>query len=60
MDGGCAIDPSRVVQFWIRIGYNRLSTTLPVFLTGLRFNEVSDHTYRVGPDGHVRRVEVLP
>jgi hypothetical protein len=35
---------------------NYLSTILPLFNSGLRFNQVSDQTYRVRPDGHLQAV----
>ncbi len=52
--------PPRILPFWIRQGGNRLSATLPLTIGGLRFDEISGSTYRVGPDGHVRHVEFRP
>jgi hypothetical protein len=39
---------------------NYLSTVLPLFNSGLRFDEVSDQTYRVRPDGHLQPVRFEP
>jgi hypothetical protein len=39
---------------------NRLSTVVPTFEDGVRFNEVAAHTYTVGPDGTVGPVVFVP
>jgi hypothetical protein len=39
---------------------NYLSRVLPLFKSGLRFDQVSDQTYRVRPDGHLQAVRFAP
>jgi hypothetical protein len=52
--------PASILPFWIQPGANRLSQTVPLFLKDVRFNEVSDHTFRAGSDGHLRPVVFRP
>jgi hypothetical protein len=51
---------ARVLPFWVKPGADDASDVLPVFITDLRFDEISDQTFRLGKDGHLRRVTFRP
>jgi hypothetical protein len=46
-----------ILPFWIKSGANTAGAVLPVFIDGLRFDRVSQDTYRLHPDGHLGHVD---
>lgn len=49
-----------ILPFWIQSGANTAAAVLPVFIDGLRFDQVSDQTYRLHSDGHLGHVDFHP
>jgi hypothetical protein len=49
-------DPPKIGPFPLPPGPNFLSVTIPDFISGVRFDVVSEHTSSVAPDGHLQAV----